>query len=178
MSFERNKWYKLVDHGGFISRAYTINSAIAEYIADKPFMVVAFNSDADPEVVQISYDGKNGLTRQNALPHFRTENWSDVWFTSEEIQFFEEVPEPGTKPKALTELPKNLIIVVSGSVASNYGETGDYVVGGATPTLFDEDKAKEHIKFILEGNNPATKVSVFKLDSTASIVSTIKIEKV
>lgn len=176
MSFEKGKWYKLVDAVGFTSRACTINGAIADFIGNKPFMVVAFNSDADPEVVQISYEGVIGFTRQNALPRFRSESWSDVWFTSEEFQFFEEVPEPGTEIEA-PEPPKNLIIVVSGSDASTYGDSGDYVVGGATPTLFDEDKAKEHIKFILEGNNPSTKVSVFKLDSVASLVTTIELKK-
>lgn len=160
---ELNKWYVLEEKNvdEFIRLASKLNRGIVAYLRGRKFEVVSFEEGDSDGVFEIRFEGGETISRLEALPHFKEEEWSASWFYKDEWELFTEV-------KVADDVEDRIVVVTSP------GEV--YTVGGATPTRFTLSKAKEHAEFVLKGNVPGTEVNIFRLETTARVVSEIKFD--
>ncbi|BBC78273.1 Hypothetical protein KNT65_gp220 [Escherichia phage EcS1] len=97
---ELNHWYKLADAAEFVEEAPTINTAVANYLSNKPFMITELVNNTD--VLKISFDGKKELYRLDELGQFSRQGYGDCWIYGNEYQYFTEVkdyePEKEVEP--------------------------------------------------------------------------------
>lgn len=96
---QTGQWYELEDEDGFIEYARKINSAIAEYLAGRPFKVISVKGNGD--VMSISFDGETPLERLNCLPQFDV-GYGSLWFGGnfeDEGQFFKQIPHQAENPQ-------------------------------------------------------------------------------
>lgn len=162
---ELNKWYKLDANmeDEFIRLAPKINREIARYMANRPFQVIELEQSDNNGIYVIRFENEEPITRLKALPQFKETDWSSSWFYADEYEMFSEV-----KVTDKDDVEDRIVVV------SSPGEV--YTVGGATPTRFTLSKAKEHAEFVLKGNVPGTEVNIFRLETTARVVSEIKFD--
>lgn len=160
---ELNKWYVLEEKNvdEFIRLAPKVNRPIVGYLSGRKFEVTAFEDDDSDGIFEIRFEDGESISRLEALPEFKESEWSSSWFYSDEWYLFTEV-------KVADDVEDRIVVVTSP------GEV--YTVGGATPTRFTLSKAKEHAEFVLKGNVPGTEVNIFRLETTARVVSEIKFD--
>ena len=166
---ELNKWYKLPaqNEESFVNESHSINTSILKYINGRKFKIVELNEDEDGVLAILLEGDFLPIRRIEALPQYPINNYSEGWFYSTEFMFFDEVEEPGEG--------EIYIVIVSGIEAKEYGGATGYIVGSAgNPTRFTLAKAKEHAEFVLKDNQDGCKVEIFRLETTAQVVSEIK----
>ena len=166
------------EENAFVNYAPTINREILEYLNKRPFKVVEYEnlSYDSTGVLKIQFEDGEPVSRLEALPKFKEITWSPSWFYEDEFELFEEVDEPKTQEPPVEDKDlEEYIIHVSGVEPTEYGGATGYIVGtNSCPQRFTLEAAKEHAKFVLDGATSKVKVNIFRLETTASLVSEIK----
>lgn len=166
---ELNKWYQLEEKNvqDFIELAPTVNREIAAYLRGRRFKVAAFEDGDRDGVYEIQFEGEEPISRLEALPHFHESDWSASWFYKDEWELFTEV-DPDEEV---------YIIHVSGIKPTEYGGATGYVVGtNSWPQRFTLQAAKDHAKFVLAEESANAQVHIFRLETTAKVVTQVNFE--
>ena len=176
---ELNKWYVINDEtkDDFISEAPEVNRAIVDYIGDRAFKVAAVNQGSNEIILGVHaihfYGDTKSITREEALPRYRC--YGQQWIYEEEFKYFTEYKLPEHAKFHEAEAKRDYIIHVSGLEPTEYGGGTGYIVGcDSSPQRFTLEEAKEHSLFVLDGAKTSVVVNIFRLETTASIVSEIK----
>lgn len=166
---ELNKWYQLEEKNvqDFIEQAPTVNREIVAYLRGRKFEVVSFE-DGDPDgVYAIRFKDEDAISRLEALPQFKESDWSGSWFYKDEWGLFTEV-DPDVE---------EYIVHVSGIEPTEYGGSTGYFVGtNSNPQRFTLQAAKDHAKFVLAEESSKAVVSIFRLETTAKVVTQVSFE--
>lgn len=169
------KWYAFKDEPSreYFESSCTINKSIAPILERGPFTPIEYEYSGGDGIIALKFADNEIRTRIGELPHLSEDEWSKSFIYQDEYQYFKEVERPILEVVQPEDEVQDRIVVVEGP-DGNYGESGNYVVGGNDPTTFTLEKAKEHAEFVLKENAEGVTVRIFRLETIASVVSEVK----